>query len=48
MNLLGMYLADLKGLLKYEDEIEIKKSLLELPNKIEDVLEKKATDCRDC
>ena len=41
MNLLGMYLADLKGLLKYEDEIEIKKSLLELPNKIEDVLEKK-------
>ena len=41
MNLLGMYLADLKGLLKYEDEIEIKKSLLELPSKIEDVLEKK-------
>ena len=24
MNLLGMYLADLKGLLKSEDEIEIK------------------------
>ncbi|MDO5779199.1 MAG: glutamine--fructose-6-phosphate transaminase (isomerizing) [Clostridium sp.] len=41
MNLLGMYLADLKGLLKSEDEIEIKKALLELPNKIEDVLEKK-------
>ena len=41
MNLLGMYLADLKGLLKYEDEIETKKSLLELPSKIEDVLEKK-------
>lgn len=42
MNLLGMYLADLKGLLKSEDEIEIKKALLELPNKIEDVLEKKS------
>lgn len=41
MNLLGMYLEDLKGLLKSEDEIEIKKALLELPNKIEDVLEKK-------
>ena len=41
MNLLGMYLADLKGMLKSEDEIEIKKALLELPNKIEDVLEKK-------
>ena len=42
MNLLGMYLADLKGLLKSEDEVEIKNALLELPNKIEDVLEKKA------
>ena len=41
MNLLGMYLADLKGLLKSEDEIEIKEALLELPNKIEEVLEKK-------
>ena len=41
MNLLGMYLADLKGLLKSEDEIEIKNALLELPNKIEEVLEKK-------
>ena len=41
MNLLGMYLADLKGMLKSEDEIEIKKALLELPNKIEEVLEKK-------
>ncbi|WP_297713749.1 glutamine--fructose-6-phosphate transaminase (isomerizing) [Clostridium sp.] len=41
MNLLGMYLADLKGLLKSEDEIEIKNALLELPNKIEDVLKKK-------
>ncbi len=41
MNLLGMYLADLKGLLKSEDEVEIKNALLELPNKIEDVLEKK-------
>lgn len=41
MNLLGMYLADLKGLLKSEDEIEIKTALLELPNKIEEVLEKK-------
>lgn len=41
MNLLGMYLADLKGLLKSEDEIEIKETLLELPNKIEEVLEKK-------
>lgn len=41
MNLLGMYLADLKGMLKSEDEIEIKKALLELPNKIENVLEKK-------
>ena len=36
-----MYLADLKGLLKSEDEIEIKEALLELPNKIEEVLEKK-------
>ena len=41
MNLLGMYLADLKGMLKSEDEIEIKKALLELPNKIEEALEKK-------
>ena len=41
MNLLGMYLADLKGLLKSEDEIEIKNALLELPNKIEEVLKKK-------
>lgn len=42
MNLLGMYLADLKGILKSEDEVEIKKALLELPNKIEAVLEKKS------
>lgn len=42
MNLLGMYLADLKGLLKSEYEALIKNALLELPNKIEDVLEKKA------
>lgn len=41
MNLLGMYLADLKGLLNPEEEAEIKNSLLELPNKIEEVLEKK-------
>lgn len=41
MNLLGMYLADLKGLLNQEEEAEIKNSLLELPNKIEEVLEKK-------
>lgn len=41
MNLLGMYLADLKGLLNPEEEAEIKNSLLELPSKIEEVLEKK-------
>lgn len=41
MNLLGMYLADLKGLLKPEDELEIKKALLELPNKIKEILDNK-------
>lgn len=41
MNLLGIYLADLKGLLNPEEEAEIKNSLLELPSKIEEVLEKK-------
>ncbi|WP_195953382.1 glutamine--fructose-6-phosphate transaminase (isomerizing) [Clostridium saudiense] len=42
MNLLGMYLADLKGLLKYEEEAEIKNALLELPSKVEEVLNQKA------
>ena len=41
MNLLGMYLADLKGLLKSEEEAEIKNALLELPSKVEEVLNKK-------
>ena len=41
MNLLGMYLADLKGLLKSEEEAEIKNTLLELPSKVEEVLNKK-------
>ena len=42
MNLLGMYLADLKGLLKSEEEAEIKNALLELPSKVEEVLNQKA------
>ena len=42
MNLLGMYLADLKGLLKSEEEAEIKNTLLELPSKVEEVLNQKA------
>ena len=41
MNLLGMYLADLKGLLKSEEEAEIKNALLELPSKVEEVLIRK-------
>ena len=39
MNLLGMYLA---GLLKSEEEAEIKNALLELPSKVEEVLNQKA------
>ena len=42
MNLLGMYLADLKELLKSEEEAEIKNALLELPSKVEEVLNQKA------
>ena len=42
MNLLGMYLEDLKGLLKSEEEAEIKNALLELPSKVEEVLNQKA------
>ena len=42
MNLIGMYLADLKGLLKSEEEAEIKNALLELPSKVEEVLNQKA------
>ena len=42
MKLLGMYLADLKGLLKSEEEAEIKNALLELPSKVEEVLNQKA------
>ena len=41
MNLLGMYLADLRGLLKSEEEAEIKNALLELPSKVEEVLNNK-------
>ena len=37
-----MYLADLKGLLKSEEEAEIKNALLELPSKVEEVLNQKA------
>ena len=42
MNLLGLYLADLKELLKSEEEAEIKNALLELPSKVEEVLNQKA------
>ena len=46
MNLLGMYLADLKGLLKSEEEAEIKNALLELPSKVEEVLNQKAQSAK--
>ena len=42
MNLLGMYFADLKGILDKDVEKELKESLLSLPEKIEAVLEMKS------
>ena len=39
MNILGMYLADLKGLLAPEVEKELKEALLSLPQKVAEVLE---------
>ena len=42
MNLLGMYFADLKGILDKDMEKELKESLLSLPEKIEAVLEMKS------
>ena len=42
MNLLGMYFADLKGILDKDVEKELKESLLSLPEKIESVLEMKS------
>ena len=42
MNLLGMYFADLKGILDKDVERELKESLLSLPEKIEAVLEMKS------
>ena len=44
MNLLGMYFADLKGILDKDVERELKESLLSLPEKIEAVLEVKSQD----
>ena len=42
MNLLGMYFADLKGILDKDIEKELKEALLSLPEKIESVLEMKS------
>ena len=42
MNLLGMYFADLKGILDQDVEKELKEALLSLPEKIESVLEMKS------
>ncbi|MCQ2969367.1 MAG: glutamine--fructose-6-phosphate transaminase (isomerizing) [Clostridium sp.] len=42
MNLLGMYFADLKGILDPAIEKEMKEALLSLPEKIEQVLEMKS------
>ena len=42
MNLLGMYFADLKGILDPAVEKEMKEALLSLPEKIEQVLEMKS------
>ena len=39
MTILGMYLADLKGILNTEVEKELKEALLSLPQKIEEILE---------